>query len=43
MLNLPTELEDTQLGHYLQAIHYVDRQLERFMKELDEHGLLEKA
>ncbi|MCM3633786.1 LTA synthase family protein [Paenibacillus camelliae] len=43
MLNLPTELEDTQLGHYLQAIHYVDRQLEQFMKQLDEHGLLEKS
>lgn len=43
VLDLPEELEGTQLGHYLQAMHYVDGQLEQFMQQLDEQGLLEKS
>jgi len=43
VLDLPAELEGTQLGHYLQAMHYVDGQLEQFMKQLDEQGLLDKS
>jgi len=43
VLNLPSEIEGTQLGHYLQAMHYVDGQLEQFMKQLEEQGLLEQS
>ncbi|MFC6333623.1 LTA synthase family protein [Paenibacillus septentrionalis] len=42
-LELPQELVDTQLGHYLQAMRYVDQQLKSFMEQLETSGLLEKS
>lgn len=42
-LELPAELEDTQLGHYLQAMHYTDKQLGQFMEQLEEKGLLQQS
>jgi len=42
-LELPEELVDTQLGHYLQAMRYVDQQLKSFMEQLETSGLLEKS
>lgn len=40
-LDLPTSLEGTQLGHYLQAAHYVDEQLKLFVEKLQGSGLLD--
>lgn len=40
-LDLPEDLEGTQLGHYLQAAHYVDGQLEHFITKLKDSGLLD--
>ena len=39
-LQLPESLQGTQLGHYLQAAHYVDKQLGLFVAELEESGML---
>lgn len=42
-LQLPQELVDTQLGHYLQAIHYTDKQLGSFIEQLQQEGILEDS
>ncbi|WP_259391919.1 LTA synthase family protein [Paenibacillus thiaminolyticus] len=38
-LKLPAEMEDTQLGHYLTAIHYTDYALGRFIDQLKAEGV----
>lgn len=43
VLELPAELNDTQLGHYLQAMHYTDQQLGKFMEQLESKGLREES
>lgn len=41
LLNLPEEMENTIVGDYLQAAHYVDGQLEQFFKKLEENGIMD--
>ncbi|MDU5145605.1 MAG: LTA synthase family protein [Paenibacillus dendritiformis] len=38
-LKLPPEMENTQLGHYLTAIHYTDYALGRFIDQLKADGI----
>lgn len=42
-LELPLELDQTKLGSYFQILHYVDKQIGRFLEELDEAGILENT
>lgn len=42
-IRLLAQHENTQLGKYLQAIHYTDQALGEFIKELKEAGLYEDA
>lgn len=37
------DLEGTQVGHYLQAVHYTDQAVGRFLERLKEEGILENA
>nr|WP_276106632.1 LTA synthase family protein [Listeria costaricensis] len=38
-LTLPSDLEDTELGNYFQAIHYADQQLGNFIEKLKKSGI----
>ena len=38
-IELPKPLENTQLGHYIQAVHYTDRELGVFIERLKEAGM----
>ncbi|MEO3944780.1 LTA synthase family protein [Gorillibacterium sp. CAU 1737] len=42
-LKLPESLEGTQLGHYLQAIHYTDKALGTLIQGLKDKGLWDKT
>ncbi|WP_239255724.1 LTA synthase family protein [Listeria ilorinensis] len=38
-LTLPSDLEDTELGNYFQAVHYADQQLGNFIDKLKKSGI----
>ncbi|WP_088815530.1 MULTISPECIES: LTA synthase family protein [Listeria] len=38
-LNLPKNLEGTELGNYFQAVHYADKQLGAFINKLKKNGI----
>ncbi|AJG40982.1 MULTISPECIES: LTA synthase family protein [Thermotoga] len=42
-LNLPEEISDTIVGHYLQAIHYADEAFGVFLEELKRTGLYDNS
>ncbi len=42
-LSLPTEYEDTHVGHYLQSIRYADEQIGKFIDELKTQGLYDDS
>lgn len=42
-IKLRKEHEDTILGNYLQAVHYTDEQIGKFMEKLKEEGLYEDS
>ncbi|EIT87394.1 sulfatase [Fictibacillus macauensis ZFHKF-1] len=42
-LDLPSSWKDTEFGRYLQAIHYTDQQIGRFMEQLKKEGLLKSS
>lgn len=42
-LDLPPDFQDTTLGHYLQSVHYLDREIEYFMESLKLAGLYENS
>ncbi|WP_180953881.1 LTA synthase family protein [Bacillus sp. M6-12] len=42
-LKLDKNLENTELGHYFQAIHYTDKQLGLFLDKLEEQGLMDNT
>lgn len=42
-IELPAEYEDTFFGHYVEAAHYADQALGRFIKELKEKGIWEET
>ncbi|MGL4774327.1 MAG: LTA synthase family protein [Clostridium sp.] len=40
-LKLPEELDKNELGGYFQSIHYADKQIGKFIKTLEDNGLME--
>lgn len=43
VLDIEEEYKDTMLGNYLQAIHYVDKEIGRFIERLKEEGLYDNT
>lgn len=43
VLNIPKEIENTNLGNYFHSIHYLDQALSSFLAGLRENGLLEQS
>jgi phosphoglycerol transferase MdoB-like AlkP superfamily enzyme len=43
VLNIREEHKDTMVGNYLQAIHYTDKQIGRFIEELKKEGLYDNT
>ncbi len=42
-LELPSELDGTYTGHYLQAVHYSDKCIGNFIDKLEENGLMDNT
>lgn len=42
-LDLPEEVDENTMGGYLQGIHYADKQLGKFIEELDSMGYLDNS
>lgn len=42
-LNLPDDLDKTEMGGYLESVHYTDEQIGNFLTELEKAGLLQNS